>query len=147
MNYARLVAAAVVGTLVDAVYGFVVYGMLLASQFGRFPAVYRPNDAPPSYLGAMFVGILIATVFATAIYHKGYEGRGSGAAEGMRFGILLGLFVGVLFASISYGTLAIGRRLAVTLVIAGVVEWTLVGTAIGAIYRPAAAPAARRAAV
>ena len=140
MNYARLVAAAVAGTLVDAIYGFVVYGTLLSSEFGRYPAVYRPNNAPPVFLGTMFVGILVAMLFATAIYHKGYEGRGSGVAEGIRFGILLGLFVGVLFASISYGTVQIGRRLVVMMVAAGVVEWTLVGAAIGAIYRPATVP-------
>ena len=33
MNYGRLVGAAVAATIADAVYGFLVYGMLLASEF------------------------------------------------------------------------------------------------------------------
>ena len=141
MNYGRLVAAAFAGTIVDAVYGFLVYGMLLSGEFGRYPAVYRPNDAPPVYLATMFLGIFIAMLFAVAIYSKGHEGKGPGAAEGARFGLLLGLFAAAYFSAISYGTMNIGRRLAVYTAAAGVVEWILVGTAVGAIYRPSAAAA------
>ena len=34
MNYGRLAAAAVAATILDAVYGFAVYGTLLAGEFG-----------------------------------------------------------------------------------------------------------------
>ena len=142
MNYGRLVAAALAGTVVDAVYGFLVFGMLLAGEFGRFPAVYRASDASPVYLMCMFCGIFVAILLAVVIYSKGIESTG-GAAEGMRFGALIGLFVGVLFPSISYGTLNIGRRLTAMMAVAIVVEWILVGTVIGAIYkvdRPATRP-------
>ena len=35
MNFTRLVLAAVAATVFDALYGLVVYGMLLAPQFAR----------------------------------------------------------------------------------------------------------------
>ena len=142
MNYGRLVAAALAGTVVDAVYGFLVYGMLLAGEFGRYPGVYRSSDAPPIFLMTMFAGILVAMLFAVAIYAKGIESNG-GAVEGMRFGALLGVFLGVLFASISYGTLNIGRKLTAMMAVAGIVEWILVGTVIGAVYRVERAPRAK----
>ena len=141
MNYGRLVAAALAGTVVDAVYGFLVYGMLLASEFGRYPGVYRPNDAPPTFLLCMLAGIFVAMLVAVVIYSKGIESKG-GAAEGARFGALMGVFVGVLFASISYGTLNIGRKLAGMLTVAGIVEWIVVGSVIGAVYRPVRSKAA-----
>lgn len=141
MNYGRLVAAALAGTVVDAVYGFLVYGMLLAGEFGRYPNVYRPSDAPPAFLMCMFAGIFVAILFAVVIYSKGIESKG-GAAEGMRFGALLGVFVGALFSSISYGTMNIGRKLATMMAVAGLIEWILVGTVIGAVYRVARAPRA-----
>jgi hypothetical protein len=134
MNYGRLVAAAVAGTVVDAVYGFLVYGTLLASEFGRYPGVYRPADAPPAFLLCMFAGIFVAMLVAVLIYSKGIESTG-GAAEGARFGALMGVFLGVFFASISYGTLNIGRKLAAMMTVAAIVEWILVGTVIGAVYR------------
>lgn len=135
MNYGRLVAAALAGTVVDAVYGFLVYGTLLSGEFGRYPDVYRSPNAPPLFLMTMFAGIFVAMLVCVVIYSKGLE-RG-GAAEGMRFGVLLGVFLGLLFASISYGTLNIGRKLSGMMAVAGFVEWTLVGTAIGAVYRGA----------
>ena len=139
MNYGRLAAAALAGTVVDAVYGFLVYGMLLAGEFGRFPNVYRPSDASPTYLMCMFCGIFVAMIFAVVIYSKGIESHG-GAAEGMRFGAVLGVFVGALFSSISYGTLNIGRKLAAMMAVAGLFEWILVGTVIGLVYRVDRAP-------
>ena len=137
MNYARLAMAAVAATVFDAVYGFVVYGMLLAPEFANHPAVYRANEAGQAFLPLMFAGLFIAIVAAAIIYAKGYEG-GSGAAEGIRFGFLLGVFVVFAFAGVNYAVLNIGRRLAVMVAAAGFVEWLLIGTIIGLVYKPAA---------
>jgi hypothetical protein len=143
MNYGRLVAAAAAGTLVDAVYGFLVYGILLTPVFARYPAVYRPATAPPVYMAIMFAGIFVAMLFATAIYAKGYEGRGSGVAEGARFGLLIGLFAATYLGAVNYGTLNIGRRLAAFAGIAGIVEWIAVGITVGAVYKPSGVGVAR----
>jgi hypothetical protein len=141
MNYARVVLAAVAATVFDACYGFVVYGMLLAPGFARYPAVYRSNEAGLAYLPLMFAGLFVAIVAVAVIYAKGYEG-GSGIAEGARFGLLLGVFVVFAFAAVNYATLNIGRRLALTVAAAGFVEWLVIGIVIGLIYSPA--PRSRR---
>jgi len=70
------------------------------------------------------------------IYTKGYEG-GSGVAEGLRFGVLLGVFVVLAFAGVNYAVLNIGRKLAAMTAAAGFVEWLGVGTIIGLVYKPA----------
>jgi len=137
MNYTRIVLAAVAATVVDAVYGFVVYGMLLAGEFARYPAVYRTNEAGMAYLPLMFAGIFVGMLAASIIYAKGYEG-GSGIAEGARFGVLLGVFIAAVFAGVNYATLNIGRRHSLEMAVAGFVEWTLAGIAIGLVYKPAA---------
>jgi hypothetical protein len=147
MHYGRLIAAAVAGTVVDAVYGFVVYGTLLRGEFSRYPNVYRPADAGAAYLPLMFLAIFLAMIMVTMIYAKGYEGRGSGVSEGMRFGALVGPFVALFFGGVSYGTLNIGRKLTAYLICAGIVEWILVGTAIGAVYRSSIAKIPTRARV
>jgi hypothetical protein len=136
MNYARLVLAALAATVFDAVYGFLVYGMLLAPEFGRYPGVYRSNDAGMAYLPLMFAGLFIAIVAVAIIYAKGYEG-GSGAAEGARFGFLLGVFVVFAFAAVNYAVLEVGRKIAAMTAAAGFVEWLAIGLVIGLIYRPA----------
>ena len=135
MNYGRLALAAVVGTVVDMAYGFVVYGLLLASQFGGYPGVYRPAE-DMSYMPVLVAGAFIAVLAATFIYAKGYEGR-SGVEEGLRFGAVMGLFVVGYAALVNYAVLNIGRRLAVSLAAAGFIEWIVVGLVIGLLYKPA----------
>jgi len=141
MNYARLALAAVAATVFDAIYGFLVYGMLLAPEFAKYPGVYRSNDAGQAFLPLMFAGLFVAIAAAAVIYAKGYEG-GSGVAEGVRFGVLLGLFVVFAFAGVNYAVLIIGRKLAVMAAAAGFVEWLGVGTVIGLVYKPASGIAA-----
>ena len=136
MNYARLALATVAATLFDACYGFLVYGMALAPEFAKYPGVYRSEDAGQAFLPLMFGGLLIAILTAAIIYAKGYE-RGSGLAEGMRFGLLLGVFVVLAFSSVNYATLNVGRRLAASVGAAGFVEWFVIGTIIGLVYKPA----------
>jgi hypothetical protein len=145
MNYGRLVGAAIAATVVDGIYGFLVYGVLLAGEFGRYPEVYRSNEAGAAYLPLMFLGILIAMFAVVAIYAKGYEG-GSGVTEGARFGAMIGFVLSVILGSVNYATLNIGRRLAVAYVVAGLFEWILNGIVIGLVYKPSEAPAPRRAA-
>ena len=136
MNYGRIMIAAVAATVFDAVYGFLVYGMVLAPEFARYPGVYRSNEAGPAFLPLMFGGLFIAIVAAAIIYAKGYEG-GRGVAEGTRFGFLLGVFVVMAFAGVNYAVLNMGRKLAVMAAAAGFVEWLVIGTIIGLVYKRA----------
>ncbi|OLC66367.1 MAG: hypothetical protein AUH79_06165 [Betaproteobacteria bacterium 13_1_40CM_4_64_4] len=136
MNYTRLALAAVVAAIVDMVYGFAVYGTALTSEFGRYPDVFRPMDAITAKIPFMIVGTLVAMFAVAYIYAKGYEG-GSGVQEGLRFGALMGLF-GVGYIAVgNYVVMNIGRRLAVSMAVAGFVEWVVVGMALGVMYKPA----------
>ena len=144
MNYLRIAIAAIAATIVDAVYGFVVWGQVLSAEFGRYPAIYRPGADQTAYLPLMFVGILIGMFFAAWIYAKGYEG-GSGLVEGLRFGAVMGLLIGSYVAGVNYGIMRIGKRMALTYGVGWFGEWLLVGLAIGLVYKPAAG-AVRRAA-
>jgi hypothetical protein len=144
MNYGRLALAAIAAWVVDAVYGFLVYGTVLSSEFGRYPGVYRPNEVGPSYLPILFVGILLAMFVAPYVYAKGYEG-GNGIQEGMRFGVLMGLLIVGYSGIVNYAILNIGRRLAGSVAIANLVEWTIAGIVIGAVYKPASQTKSRSA--
>jgi len=144
MNYPRIVIAAIAATVVDAVYGFVVWGQVLSAEFARYPAVYRAGADQTAYLPLMFVGILVGMLFAAWIYAKGYEG-GSGLLEGVRFGAVMGLLIGAYMAGVNYGIMRIGKRMALTYGVGWLGEWLLVGLAIGLVYKPVAG-AVRRAA-
>ena len=143
MNYKRIALAAVVAWFIDAIYGVVAWMMMLGDEFARYPAVFRSQEAMSANAPLMFVGALLAMFVLAYIYAKGYEG--GGMSEGMRFGVLLGLFT-FGFVSIGlYGTLKIGRWIAVLASMVSFIEMILVGTVIGALYRPLARPHTTRA--
>jgi hypothetical protein len=134
MNMTRVAIGAFVAWIVDMVYGFVVYGMLLNGQFSRYPAVFRPADTITGMMPIMAAGGLLAMFALAYMYAKGYEG-GSGVMEGLRFGLLLGIFAVGYIAVGDYVVLNIGRKLALSMAAAGLVEFSLVGLAIGAVYQ------------
>jgi hypothetical protein len=144
MNYGRLAGAAVAAFVVDVIYGFVVYGMLLQGQISQYPAIYRPPE-DMSYMPYLMLGILIGTFTATYIYAKGYEG-GPGAIEGARFGACVGVFVGGYIGLVNYAVMNLGGRITLSVGVAGFVEWVILGIVIGLVYKPSAVPVQRRAA-
>ena len=144
MNTTRLALAALAATVVDGVYGFVVYGNAMAGQFAAFPGVFRSAEAGPAYLPVMFGGILVGMFAVTYIYAKGYEG-GSGLHEGVRFGLLIAIFNAGYFIGIDYGILNIGGRVALAMALGGLGEWLLVGCTIGLIYGSASGAESRSA--
>ena len=135
MNYGRLALAVVAAFVADAVYGFLVYGTLLKHQFSHFPNVYRPEATQMTFMPILFGGILLALAAAAFMYAKGYEG-GSGIAEGMRFGMLLGVFAAGYAAIVGYALTNIDHYLGVHLMLANFFEWTINGAVIGLIYKP-----------
>ena len=145
MNYTRILIAAVVATVVDAVYGLTVWANVLHGEFARYPEIYRGGGDTSGFV-IMFAGIFAAMLVASYIYAKGYEG-GSAAAEGLKFGIVLALLMAIYIASTDYGTLRIGKKMMLTLLGGQFGEFLLVGLAIGLVYRPAAAAAKRAAGV
>ena len=145
MNYPRIVVAAVAATVVDALYGFIVWGQVLNREFARYPDIYRPGGDTTA-LPLMFLGVLVGMFFACWIYAKGYEG-GTGLSEGVRFGGLMGLLMGAYMAGVNYGIMRIGKWMALTYGIGWVGEWVLVGLVIGLVYKPAPNPVRRAAGV
>ena len=143
MNFGRVVAAGVAATVWDAIYGFCVYGVLLAPEFEKYPNVYRSAQVGQSYLPLMFAGVLVAMIAAAFIYAKGYEG-GSGISEGARFGFLLAVFVNCVFVGVNYATLNINKKITVMLAAAGFLEWLVAGTVIGLVYKGTPNTGARR---
>jgi Protein of unknown function (DUF1761) len=141
MNFARIVLAALGGTVAYFVLGFVMFALMpfLMNEFRKYPAVYRSQEGIKSVMPygmiAMFIGILMLAILY-AMIHRG----GSGFVEGALFGTLIGIFSICAFVIHNYVNLNIGLKLSLEQAIAYLIEWITVGIAIGLIYRPVPAP-------
>ena len=134
MNTKRTVLAIVAGWLTYFVYGGLVFGMLLAPDYRPYMNVFRTADEMQQHMAVGIVCSLAAIIVLAIMYVKGYEG-GSGAAEGVRFGLLIGIFAACTHIGDNYIVLQIGGTLATKMAVASVIEWMLVGLAIGLVYR------------
>jgi hypothetical protein len=143
MNYRSLGIAAIAAWVVDSIYGFLVFGLALNSEFARYPGVFRSFEAVSGMLPLMFGASLVGTLAVTYIFAKGHEG-GSGMAEGLRFGVVFAVF-GLFSMSIpNYVIYNFGRLLAVESAVGGFVEMLLMGLVIGLVYKPAPRSSASR---
>ena len=141
MNYSRLGLAALGGTVASFAFGFLVLWLVpaLINEGHKYPAVFRPKEemmtVMPIGLVATFISILVVAIIF-AMIHQG----GSGITEGVRFGVLIGIFVVCAFVLHNYVNLNIGLKLALGQAVTYFLQWTIVGIVIGLIYKPLATP-------
>jgi hypothetical protein len=138
MNYPRIAFAALGGFVAYFVLGGLAAAVpQLRSEFGKYPAVYRSQDAIKNVMPAGMAAMFLAMLALAVIYAMLYQG-GSGVGEGARFGALIGVFAVCAFVLHNYVNLNIGLRLTLEQAVVYFVEWTVSGIAIGLIYRPPA---------
>jgi hypothetical protein len=141
MNYTRLGLAALGGTVAYFAFGFLVLWLVpvLINESHKYPSVYRTQEemttVMPVVLVATFIAILVVAIIFAMIHQSG-----SGVMEGARFGILIGIFVVCAFVLHNYVTLNIGMKLTLGQAVTHFVQWTIVGTIIGLIYKPLGTP-------
>lgn len=137
MNYFRLLLAAIAASIAFFVYGFVVHGWLIAKDYIPYPeGVYRAGEAAQTHMPFALVGIFVAILVFTSIYANYHPV--AGVRSGAVLGFLFGIFMAGAFVAVNYATLNISARLAAELAVSELLEWTLVGTLVGLIYRPSA---------
>ena len=137
MNYGRIVLATAGGMVGYFAAGLAIFGLApqMANEFQKHSAIYRSQEgqmaAMPAGMAAMLVAIFILAVLYSMVYQ-----RGSGVAQGARFGVLIGLFVVCAFVVHNYMLLNIGVTLTAMQAVAYFIQWTVVGTVIGLLYKP-----------
>lgn len=137
MNVTRIILASSGGFIAYFIFGGITFALLpwLKREFMKYPGVYRSQEGIKSVMPIGMVFMFLSIVVLAVLYAMLYQG-GSGAAEGARFGALIGLFAVGAFVVHNYVNLQIGAKLTVQQGIAYFVEWVITGLVIGLIYRP-----------
>jgi len=135
MNFPRLAVAAFAAWVAFVALGFLVNTVLLADLYHQHAAVMRPQDQAIRLMPFAF-GLSLVGFFAFSYaYAKGYEG-GNGIQEGLRFGVLVGLMLCSFAAVWYYLSWPASTQLFLAWVIDFIVEFSIFGMIVGAIYKP-----------
>ncbi len=116
------------------ILGFLVHGFLLQPHYTAQPDIFRPETEAADMMWLMYVSSALFLYLFCRLFVGGYKGMG--VNEGVRFGMLVGLFMSIPMAIGQYTVYPITSALATWWFITGVVSWVIVGAVFAAIYRP-----------
>ncbi len=137
MNVKRFGLACVAVYVVYHVMSFAVNMGFLGETYQALSAVWRPEAEMMSKTWIMFFTSAVWTVLFCYIFTRGYEGRGP--MEGVRYGLMMGLMIGIPYAYESYMiypiTLFLAHAWAATSMVMGIV----CGLVLALVYKPAEA--------
>lgn len=138
MNWKRFWVASLVIYVVVQAMDFVINEVFMRSANESLQGLWRPNMT--SRMWVMYViGVLVALLF-TYIFIKGREGKGT--AEGVRYGVIIWLFVSVPMSMSMWVLLPIPHMIIVRGLIYALLEMLIAGILVAAIYKPAGPPKA-----
>jgi hypothetical protein len=132
MNIKRLTIAIVVAFFFTFITDFVVHALWLDSVY-KTAGILRTEPEQVARFPWMVAGHLLLAVTFVVLWARRRSLGGIGAGAG--YGFLMGLFahVGTMFL---YVSMPIPGRIAVSWIVAGVLQATVLGMITAAIYRP-----------
>ena len=136
MNYTRIALAGLGAMVAYFALGFLLLAVLpLDNEVRQFPAVYRTPDSMSSVAPVGMVALLLAMMALAALYAIAFRDI-SIVFQGVRFGLLVGVFAAGSFVLHNYVSLNIGLRLALLQAVAYFVQLLGASVVIALIYRP-----------
>ncbi len=135
MDTKRWLLASIAVVFVVGVLEFAIHGWLLGDIYKQTASVWRPQADMRLAMWLFWIGYLIFAPVFVLIYVKGYEAGKSGVGQGLRYGVYMGLLIGVALTLGWYVVLPISATLAVYWAIAGMVEMIVAGIVVGLVYR------------
>ena len=116
---------------------FLVHHMWLGDFYRTHAGWWRPEAEMSSMMPLMLLAQMAFAALLALVYTRGYERKKEGMAQGLRFGILMGLFVAIPHSLMTYVIYPYPEPLVWSWFMGCLLKTVLAGVAIGALYKPA----------
>ena len=137
MNWKRFFVAVLTIFVVGQGLSYLIDNVILMRDYEKLNSLWRPDIMSKVWV-MYLIGLLFALLF-TYVFVKGREGKG--IQEGVRFGIVIWLFVTVPFSLNLWILFPIPMALIVKWILYGLLTTLISGILVAVIYKPA--PAAK----
>jgi len=134
MNTKKWIIASVVVFVVAQILEFIIHYLILGGSYQATAHLWRPTEEMNQMMWLMWLTGLIWAFIFVYIFAKGYENRG--VMEGVRFGLIIGLFYSLPMSLGSYATMPIPFSLALNWFIFGMIEIIILGIMAALLYKP-----------
>ena len=133
MNTKRFIIASILIFIAVEILDLVEHGLILGNTYQSLMGIWRTDMN--SVMWIMYVTALAFSLLFVYIFIKGYEGKG--IAEGIRYGLLVGLLMAGIDIANQYVVYPIPLMLAIQWFVYGMVRFVIYGIIAAAIYKPA----------
>ncbi|OGC75857.1 MAG: hypothetical protein A2145_05145 [candidate division Zixibacteria bacterium RBG_16_40_9] len=139
MNSKKFWIGVVATFFVYGILQFVIHGWMLRNMYDATAHLWKEQAVMQSrFYGHLLADFLFALLFCF-IYVKGYEPPKAGVAQGIRYGLYMGLFVQLPMTFTYFAVFNAPGSLLVWWLIYGLLTYIICGGILGAIYKPKAA--------
>ncbi len=132
MNVKRFIIASLAVFAGFEIIDTIVHVGILSKTYQSLNNVWRPDMMSKMWI--MHLGSIILAFLFTYIFIRGYENKG--IAEGVRYGIIIGLFSNIPYGFYSYAMYPIPFSLCLQWFAYGMIEFIICGLIAAAIYKP-----------
>lgn len=137
MNWTRFAIACVAVYVFYHLFGWIYHQNLMMDAYSALTGIaFRPEEEMMSRMWVMFLTSAVWSVLFCYIFVRGHEGKG--LLEGVRYGLIIGLFMGLPFAYESWVLYPLPLSMAHSWFISGLVFSVISGVIVAAIYKPKA---------
>lgn len=135
VNWGRYVLTGLVASLVLFVGDILIHGLALEPYYMKDYTFARSQTDSPAPMIVPILRLLIWGYFMTWIYTYGVHPARAGWLQGLRFGLLLGLFYWSTYGLLEYVILPIPFWYIPAWVVLGALQSGIAGLTIGLIYK------------
>ena len=96
INIPRFLLSIIIGFIFVFGFDYLVHENLLMDLYEQTASLWRPVESMEEFFPLMIARTLLLVAIPGYIYTRNHEGKGIG--EGIRFGVIIGLFVGIGWA-------------------------------------------------
>jgi hypothetical protein len=133
MNKKNFIFTSVIVFVAFQVMNFVIHSLILMKAYQALENVWRPDMMQKMWI--IYVTSLIFSFLFVYIFSKGYEGKG--IAEGVRYGLIIGLLMNVVGMFNQYAVYPIPFGLIIQWFIYGIIQYIICGIVAAALFKPA----------
>jgi hypothetical protein len=135
MNTKKWIIASVVIFVVDQILSYLFHGVFMSGVYEQTAHLWRPMEEMNRLMWMGWLSGLIWSFLFVYIFAKGYENKG--IMEGVRFGLLIGVFFSLPMSLGTYMSMPITGGIAIGWFLFGVIEITILGILAAWLYKPA----------
>jgi hypothetical protein len=130
----RSIVSVVVVVVMLVVFGYLVHGVMLASDYAAVPNLYRTADEQARYLPFMMPAHICAAIALVWLYARGRR-EGSWVVEGLKFGVAVAVLMTVHKFLVYYAVQPLPGATAVKQILFDSTAAILIGLVIARLHR------------